>query len=68
MWQRPMAAFLCGKGQVLWDVTMNTAYVHSINFLAPGSRDMLITYFTLTVNLNSVGSRQKIFLVGFGSS
>jgi hypothetical protein len=35
-----MAAFLCGKGQILWDVTMNTAYVHPMNFLAPGSRDM----------------------------
>jgi hypothetical protein len=40
MWQRRMAAFLSGKGQILWDVTVNTAYVHSINFLAPGSRDM----------------------------
>jgi hypothetical protein len=29
-----------GKGQILWDVTVNTAYVHSMNFLAPGSRDM----------------------------
>jgi hypothetical protein len=35
-----MAAFLCGKGQVLWDVTVNTAYVHPVNFLAPRSRDM----------------------------
>jgi hypothetical protein len=35
-----MAAFLCGKGQILWDVTLNTAYVHPVNFLAPGSRDM----------------------------
>jgi hypothetical protein len=40
MWQRQMAAFLRGKGQILWDVTMNTTYVHLINFLAPGSRDM----------------------------
>jgi hypothetical protein len=40
MWQRWMVAFLCGKGQILWDVTVNTAYVHPINFLAPGSRDM----------------------------
>jgi hypothetical protein len=36
-----MAAFLCGKSQILWDVTVNTAYVHPVNFLAPGSRDML---------------------------
>jgi hypothetical protein len=40
MWQRRMAAFLRGKGQILWDVTVNTAYVHSMNFLALGSRDM----------------------------
>jgi hypothetical protein len=38
-----MAAFLHGKGQILWDVTVNTAYVHSLNFLAPGSRDMFDT-------------------------
>jgi hypothetical protein len=40
MWQRRMAAFLCGKGQILWDVTVNTTYVHPVNFLALGSRDM----------------------------
>jgi hypothetical protein len=40
MWQRRMAAFLCGKGQILWDVTVNTTYVHLLNILAPGSRDM----------------------------
>jgi hypothetical protein len=40
MWQRRMAGFLHDKGQILWDVTVNTAYVHPINFLAPGSRDM----------------------------
>jgi hypothetical protein len=34
------AAFLCGKGQILWDVTLNTTYVHPMKFLAPGSRDM----------------------------
>jgi hypothetical protein len=39
MWQRQMAAFLRGKGQILWDVTVNTAYVHPVNFFAPGSRD-----------------------------
>jgi hypothetical protein len=32
--------FFRGKGQILWDITMNTSYVHPINFLAPGSRDM----------------------------
>jgi hypothetical protein len=35
-----MAAFLRDKGQILCDVTVNTAYVHAVNFLAPGSRDM----------------------------
>jgi hypothetical protein len=40
MWKRRMTAFLRGKGQILWDVMMNTTYVHLINFLAPGSRDM----------------------------
>jgi hypothetical protein len=35
-----MAAFLRGKGQILWDVTVNTAYVHLVNFLTLGSRDM----------------------------
>jgi hypothetical protein len=35
-----MAAFLRGKGQILWDVTVNTTYVHPMNFLAPGSRYM----------------------------
>jgi hypothetical protein len=35
-----MAAFLRGKGQILCDVMVNTAYVHPINFLAPGLRDM----------------------------
>jgi hypothetical protein len=35
-----MASFLRGKGQILLDVTVNTAYVHVVNFLAPGSRDM----------------------------
>jgi hypothetical protein len=35
-----MAAFLCGKGQILWDVTVDTGYVQPMNFLAEGSRDM----------------------------
>jgi hypothetical protein len=35
-----MAAFLREKGQILWDVTVDTTYVHLTNFLAPGSRDM----------------------------
>jgi hypothetical protein len=43
MWQRRMAAFLCSKGQILGDVMVNTAYVHFLNFLAPGSRYMFGT-------------------------
>jgi hypothetical protein len=35
-----MVAFLREKGQILWDVTMDTGYVQPMNFLAPGSRDM----------------------------
>jgi hypothetical protein len=35
-----MAVFLRGKGQILWDVKVNTTYVHLLNFLALGSRDM----------------------------
>jgi hypothetical protein len=35
-----MAAFLRGKGQILWDVTVDTGYVQPMNFLAPGLRDM----------------------------
>jgi hypothetical protein len=36
-----MAAFLREKGQILWDVTVDTAYTHPMNFLAPGSRDII---------------------------
>jgi hypothetical protein len=43
MWRRWMADFLRGKGQILWDVTVNTAYVHPVNFVAPGLRDMFNT-------------------------
>jgi hypothetical protein len=38
-----MAAFLHGKGQIVWDVTVNTTYVHLVNFLSPRSRDMFDT-------------------------
>jgi hypothetical protein len=40
MWSKWMVAFLRGKGQILWDVTVDTGYVQPMNFLAPGSRDM----------------------------
>jgi hypothetical protein len=43
MWQMRMAPFLHSMGQILWDVTVNTAYVHSLNFHTPGSRDMFDT-------------------------
>jgi hypothetical protein len=35
-----MAVFLRGKGQILCDATVNTAYVHPVNFHTLGSRDM----------------------------
>jgi hypothetical protein len=35
-----MAAFLRGKGQILWDVTVDSSYVQPMNSLAPRSRDM----------------------------
>jgi hypothetical protein len=38
MWHRRMATFLRSKGHILWDVMVNTTYVHPINFLALGSR------------------------------
>jgi hypothetical protein len=34
-----MGAFLRGKGQILWDVTVDTCYVQPMDFLNPGSRD-----------------------------
>jgi hypothetical protein len=71
MWQSQMDAFLHGKGQILRDVIVNTSYVHMINFLAPGSRDMHDTNkkaANYCVNPNSIGFRQRTWLVGFGSS
>jgi hypothetical protein len=40
MLQRRMVAFLRGNGRILWDVTVNTAGVHPVNFLALGLRHM----------------------------
>jgi hypothetical protein len=40
MWSKRMVEFLCGKGQILWDVTVDTVYVQPMNFLSPGSRGM----------------------------
>jgi hypothetical protein len=35
-----MVTFLRGKGQILWDVMVDTGYVQPMNFLDPRSRDM----------------------------
>jgi hypothetical protein len=35
-----MAAFLRGKGRIIWDVRVDTGYVQSMNFLSTGLRDM----------------------------
>jgi hypothetical protein len=43
MWSKRMAVFLRGKGQILWDVTVDTGYVQPMNFLSPGSWDMFDT-------------------------
>jgi hypothetical protein len=65
-----MASFLRGKGQILWDVTVNTTYVHPMNFLAPRSRDMfdannkMVNY--LYCSLYEFG--QRIWRAEFGSS
>jgi hypothetical protein len=40
MWSKRMAAVLCGKCQILWDVMVDNSYVQLMNFLAPGSRNM----------------------------
>jgi hypothetical protein len=40
MWSKRMAMFLRGKGQIFWDVTVDTGYVQPMNFLAPESRNM----------------------------
>jgi hypothetical protein len=43
MWSKRMVAFLRGKGQILWDVTVDTGYVQPMNFLAPGTRHVFHT-------------------------
>jgi hypothetical protein len=35
MWSKRMGAFLRGKGQILWDVTVGTGNVQPMDFLAP---------------------------------
>jgi hypothetical protein len=39
MCSKQMGAFLRRKGQILWDVTVDTGYVQPMDFLAQGSRD-----------------------------
>jgi hypothetical protein len=39
MWSKRMGAFLHGKGQIIWDVTVDTGYVQPMDFLSLGSRD-----------------------------
>jgi hypothetical protein len=70
-----MAAFLRGKGQISWDVTVNTAYVHLMNFLAPGSRDMfdannkVVDYLYRSLCESEFERvRTRIWHAGFGSS
>jgi hypothetical protein len=43
MWSKQMAAFLRGKGHILWDVMVDTGYVLPMNFPTLGSRDMFDT-------------------------
>jgi hypothetical protein len=73
MWSKRMAAFLRGKGQILWDVTVDTGYVQPVNFLTPGSRDMFdannkaVDYlFHALCNLNSLGCTWRAWLVESG--
>jgi hypothetical protein len=64
-----MVAFLRGKGQILWDVTVDTDYVWPMNFLAPGSRDMFdannkaVDYCDNPTRDNSVLSPKPLLLV-----
>jgi hypothetical protein len=61
-----MAAFPRGKGQVLWDVTVDTAYVHLMNVLTLGSWDMfnannkVVNYLFLSLCI------RRTWLVEFG--
>jgi hypothetical protein len=46
MWSKWMAAFLRGKDQILWDVTVDTGYVQPMNFLAPNAQVQARMYAT----------------------
>jgi hypothetical protein len=65
MWSKRMAAFLRGKGQVLWDVTVDNSYVQSMNFLTPTIRRST-TCFVLCVSLSSIRCTPSTWLVEFG--
>jgi hypothetical protein len=73
MWSKRMGAFLRGKGQILWDVTVDTGYVQLMDFFAPGSRDRFDAnnkavdyFFVLCVSLSSIGCTPTTWLVEFG--
>jgi hypothetical protein len=73
MWSKRMGAFLRGKGQILWDVTVDTGYVQPMDFLVqdrgtdstPTTRRST-TYFVLCVSLSSIGCTPSTWLVEFG--
>jgi hypothetical protein len=60
MWSKRIAAFLHGKGQILWDVTVNNSYVQPMNCLAPGSSDMF------DANNKAIRSTRRTWLVESG--
>jgi hypothetical protein len=73
MWSKWMGAFLRGKGQILWYVTVDTSYVQPMDFLALGSRDRFdannkaVDYlFRALVSLSSIGCTPSTWLVEFG--
>jgi hypothetical protein len=39
MWSKRIGVFLRGKGQILWDIMVDTSNVQPMDFLTPGSRD-----------------------------
>jgi hypothetical protein len=68
-----MAAFLRRKGQILWDVMVDTTYVYLMNFLAldrgtcsvPTTRQST-TCFMLCVNPISIGCIRRTWFAEFG--
>jgi hypothetical protein len=72
MWCKWMAAFLRGKGQILWDVMVDIGYVQPMNFFAPGSRDMFdsnnkaVDYLFRALCHSEFGCILRTWLVEFG--